>query len=328
MLARKMWELNFLVALSLGMIFSLILTPKVIDLAFKLDIVDKPDKRKVHTQPKPRLGGLSVFSAYWLALIICYLIKPTAVSDIPILGIAIGTTIGFVIGLLDDKFDLKPVFKLIGQIVVGLTFWLLGVRIEFVSNLWNCAQGTVMYLSPFMSLTATVFWVVVVMNALNLIDGLDGLLAGLTSIISLAIAVILYLKARFMLIPMLGALIGVSLGFLRYNFHPAEIFLGDSGSMFIGSLLAGLSILGPIKGFTLAGLVPSILIFGVPLSDTFLAFFRRLLAGRSPFTADKEHIHHKLLNLGLTQVQAVLLIYLISTFLSGAAIAITLKSFH
>ncbi len=299
-------------------------TKLAIYLGHKFNILDKPDKRKVHREPIPRTGGIGIISGVLLSVLIAILIYPGEYRDVS-LSLLWVISSSFVLGLLDDIYDLKPILKLLGQIAIGSVAWFLGLRVEFLTNFLPWLSGKFIFLSPFFSFSFTVLWFVAIMNAMNLIDGLDGLLAGVSVIIGLAMSYISFSLGREFVGFITLSLVGASLGFLTHNFHPAKVFLGDSGSLQLGALLAAVSILGPLKTFTLFSIAPVILIFAIPLGDTTLAIIRRLLRRKPIFSADKEHIHHQLLRIGFNQVQAVLILYLVATIFSIIGVFVGVK---
>lgn len=319
---------------TLAFVLSLLLVPVSMRLAERYGIIDKPGGRKVHDKPIPRTGGIAIYLAFWGSTVLMMLLFNSPFpSKRMLLGFFLGTTLAFLVGLLDDKLDLNPWIKLGGQVLTGGVLWASGIRIGFISDYTSLlpflkGSSGFIYLSPLSSFLTTVSWVVLIMNALNLIDGLDGLLAGLTVIISMSIGLILLIKGKLMLMFPVVVLLGATLGFLRYNFYPARIFLGDSGSLFLGSSLAAISIMVAVKTLTFTGLIPIALLFGIPLFDTTYAVLRRLASKRPIFSADKEHIHHRLLQLGFSQVQAVLIIYTLSLVLSVTAVLVMMKLSH
>lgn len=306
----------FIIALAL----SLLLTPFVRKLALKNNLLREPNARDLHTTAKPRVGGIAIYVAFVLPLV-CALPLKTDISillqDYRILIILCGATIMFAIGLIDDIRSLSPKIKLIGQLLVALFTWFGGVQINAVSA--SLSGGIELHL---LSLPVTIFWIVLVTNAINLIDGLDGLAAGVTLLASLLMVLVCLSQGAFLLTLGFTALAGSLLGFLRYNFNPASIFMGDSGSYFLGYTVATLSIFGSVKGqMTLAMLIP-FLALGVPIFDALLSPMRRFARGKKIFSPDRKHLHHRLIQWGCTQRQAVLILYGFTILL--AAVAFTL----
>jgi len=235
-----------------------------------------------------------------------------------IFGVLLGGTVILIIGVIDDLKPLAAKVKLGGQILAaGVLIW-FNVSIEWISNPF----GDILYLDYF-SIPITILWVVSLTNTINLIDGLDGLAAGVSTIASVTILLLALQQGFGTVLIMSAALAGSALGFLHHNFNPAKIFMGDTGSMFLGYMLAAVSILGTVKSAaTIALVVPSVAL-GLPIMDTAFAIIRRYTNGRSIFKPDKGHLHHRLLAIGLSQKQAVLLMYVISAFLGVSAIVLT-----
>ena len=298
----------YILALIIALLASFLLTPYIKQLAVKIGAVDKPDKRKVHTQVMPRLGGLAIYLATMLAI----------VCSMPItrdlLGILLGGTWIVIVGVLDDKYSLPARVKLAGQVIAAVILVAFDVKIEWLNNPF----GGYFYLE-YLSIPFTVFWVISFINVVNLIDGLDGLAAGVSGIASITVILVAVHQGYFPVATLTAALAGGIIGFIHYNFNPATIFMGDTGSMFIGYMLAAISIFGAVKSAaTIALLVPAIAL-GLPIMDTAFAILRRYSNGRPIFQPDKGHLHHRLLAMGLSQRQAVLLMYGISIVLCLAA---------
>ena len=298
----------YILALIIALLASFLLTPYIKQLAVKIGAVDKPDKRKVHTQVMPRLGGLAIYLATMLAI----------VCSMPItrdlLGILLGGTWIVIVGVLDDKYSLPARVKLAGQVIAAVILVAFDVKIEWLNNPF----GGYFYLE-YLSIPFTVFWVISFINVVNLIDGLDGLAAGVSGIASITVILVAVHQGYFPVATLTAALAGGIIGFIHYNFNPATIFMGDTGSMFIGYMLAAISIFGAVKSAaTIALIVPAIAL-GLPIMDTAFAILRRYSNGRPIFQPDKGHLHHRLLAMGLSQRQAVLLMYGISIVLCLAA---------
>jgi UDP-GlcNAc:undecaprenyl-phosphate GlcNAc-1-phosphate transferase len=305
-------------------------------LAVWLGAVDMPHDRKVHENPTPSLGGLAIFAGVILSLLLCKVVlgfssrisapegMAAALSSYQLLGIILASSFVAILGAVDDMRRLSPWTKLTGQIMASLILVSFGVEISTVA----LPRGNLIDLtaSPILSIFLTIIWMVAFTNIINLIDGLDGLAAGISLI---SAAAFFFYGSRVgadsntlqaMLIS--AAVAGSCLGFLRYNFNPASIFMGDSGSMFLGFLLGAISIQGILKRTAVATLFTPIIILAVPILDTGLAILRRARSGKPFHHADKEHIHHRLLYIGHSQRQAVLIIYLWSALLTGIALAL------
>lgn len=280
---------------------AILLTPIVKKFAYNIGATDKPEQRKVHAKIMPRLGGLSIYLSFIVGVII---IQPSESFHFPIL---LGSIIIILTGIIDDIKDLTPMLKLVGQIIAAFIVVVLGdMSVEFI----NLPFGGQVNFGVF-SIPLTMVWIIGITNAINLIDGLDGLAAGVSSIALFTIAGMAAVMGNTYVV-LIALIVAVSsLGFLFYNFYPAQIFMGDSGSQFLGYIIAVLSLLG-FKNITFISLIIPIIILGVPIFDTFFAIIRRLI-NRKPISApDKSHIHHCLLKTGFTHRQAVILIYAMS----------------
>jgi UDP-GlcNAc:undecaprenyl-phosphate GlcNAc-1-phosphate transferase len=284
-------------------------TPLVRKLALKANIIDKPTSRKLHAKPIPNLGGIAIFIGFAIASV-CY--KPMHETGWVIF---LGASLIISLGMLDDIFTLKPWMKLIGQIVVATMTVSLGISIDFLTNPF----GGVVCLQ-WLSMPITVLWIVAIINMINLIDGLDGLAAGIAAISACILALVAIITGQILAAVLTMAIIGACLGFLRYNFSPAQIFMGDVGSMFLGYILAVISIIGVLKSTIAFSLVIPLLIFGIPISDTLYAIIRRFKNGQAIFKPDNGHFHHRLIDLGMSQKQVVLFIYIVSMLLGLIAV--------
>ncbi|MBQ9635463.1 MAG: undecaprenyl/decaprenyl-phosphate alpha-N-acetylglucosaminyl 1-phosphate transferase [Acidaminococcaceae bacterium] len=279
--------------------------------------MDKPNERKVHKQVMPRLGGLAIFLSFLLA-VFCSL---PITRDL--LGILLGGCWIVIVGILDDKYSLPAKVKLLGQILAAVILVVFDIKIEWLNNPF----GGYFYLE-YLSIPFTIFWVISFINVINLIDGLDGLAAGVSGIASITIILVAVHQGYYPLATLTAALAGGIFGFIHYNFNPATIFMGDTGSMFIGYMLAAISIFGAVKSAaTIALIVPAVAL-GLPIMDTAFAILRRYSNGRPIFQPDKGHLHHRLLALGLTTKQAVLLMYAISIVLSLGAFVLALANVY
>ncbi len=318
---------GFLIALSI----SWWLTPEIRARALRLGLVDKPDEeRRIHKVPIPRLGGVAIFISFVLTITLMIVITGLFPRQDGLAGIAVGGTLIFVLGLLDDLESLPAKVKLLVQVLAGCAAYSLGVRIKQIPipvsmNLdlgFLHIHGGEPIVLGIWSLPLTVFWLVGISNAVNLIDGMDGLAAGVSAISALTIWAVALGENIARPYPALFAavLAGALMGFLRWNFNPARIFLGDSGAYLTGFILGAVSITGVLKGATAVTLiVPTflivLLILFFPLLDTTWAIVRRVARGRSIFQPDAEHIHHRLLQAGLSQKSAAYMIYGLSALL-------------
>ena len=309
-----------IVAFAVAVGVALILTPAVIFLAKKTGAVDRPNARKVHTRPIPRIGGVGIYLAFLASIFVMIaLTRPEGEVLREVVGLLVSGSLMFAVGIIDDYKNLPAKVKLLGQIFAAAVLVIgFDVRIDFVSDPF----GDYIYLEWF-AIPATIFWLVGLTNTVNLIDGLDGLAAGISGIAAITILLVA-LEHNFLLVAILAAaLAGAAVGFLFYNSNPARIFMGDSGSLFLGFMLAGISVVGVVKSAATITLLVSVLALGLPIFDTTFAIVRRYRGGQPIFKPDKGHLHHRLLKLGFTQRQAVFLMYVISAMLGLSAIALT-----
>ncbi|VBB08923.1 Hypothetical protein LUCI_4206 [Lucifera butyrica] len=303
---------TYLVAFTIALAVAYFITPKVKYLAIKAGAMDAPDARKVHTKPIPRMGGLAIYAGFVLAVLASMHVSRE------ILGLLLGGTTILIVGIIDDMRQLPPKVKLLGQILAACVLILFNVRIDWLTNPF----GDMLYLDYF-AIPLTILWVVGLTNTVNLIDGLDGLAAGVSTIASITILMVALQQDFWSVAILTAALAGSALGFLQHNFNPAKIFMGDTGSMFLGYMLAAISVIGTVKSAATIALVVPIVALGLPIMDTAFAIIRRYMNGRPIFKPDKGHLHHRLLEMGLSQKQAVLLMYVISGCLGLSAIVLT-----
>ena len=310
----------------LSLVLSFLLTPVVRWVACRYGIVDQPSERKVHKGRIARAGGVAIYLAFLLPFSGAFFYYTALLSQIltneSLIWLIGGATIVFVMGLLDDIRSLPSGVKLGVQIIAALVACQGGILISGVT----ITAGNTYVFSSWVSVGVTVFWFFLMVNAMNLIDGLDGLAAGLCFFASLVLLVLSVIGDRYFVAMGFASLAGACLGFLRYNFNPASIFLGDSGSYFLGYMLAGLAVLGSMKGQTVVAFLIPILALGVPIFDTILAPLRRFIRGKKLFGPDRKHLHHRLMSLGLDQRNAVLLLYGFSIILG--AFALILVNIH
>lgn len=314
---------TFLLTFLIALILTILLTPMVRSFAPEIGAVDKPSRRKVHISNIPRSGGIAIYLGFLVAVLFGLLflggVRGSVINSRPILGILLGGSVVLLTGLLDDIYRLKPWFKLLMQLLGAGVAIYFGIEINFVSNPFNGLMPL-----GFVAIPLTLLWLVGMTNAINLIDGLDGLAAGVTSISAGTLFLVALRTHQLGAALLMVALAGAALGFLRYNFNPASVFLGDSGSYFLGFVLAAASIIGVFKTTLVVALIIPILILGVPIFDTTFAVIRRLREKKNPFTADNRHIHHLLLRAGLSQREAVFAIYIVCFILSAIALGMAL----
>jgi UDP-GlcNAc:undecaprenyl-phosphate GlcNAc-1-phosphate transferase len=303
---------TYVVAFTIALAVAYFATPKVKDIAIRVGAMDAPDARKVHKEPIPRMGGLAIYLGFVLAVLASMHISRE------IAGLLIGGTVILAVGIIDDMKQISAKTKLFGQILAAMLPILFGVKIEWLTNPF----GDMIYLD-YLATPLTVLWIVSLTNTVNLIDGLDGLAAGVSTIAAITILMVALQQNLWVVAILTAALAGSALGFLQHNFNPAKIFMGDTGSMFLGYMLAGISVLGTVKSAATIALVVPIVALGLPIMDTAFAIIRRYSHGHPIFKPDKGHLHHRLLEMGLTQKQAVLLMYTISGCLGLSAIVLS-----
>ena len=300
--------IKILLAFALSLVIAFLMTPPVKRFAEKVGAIDVPkDDRRVHNHPIPRMGGLAIFMGFVLSLIV---FVPMSTK---VLGLLVGSLIIAVMGGVDDIVCLNPWIKLLGQVIAALVAIRCGLVFDVISNPNIFAEETYIEIG-YLSIPLTMLWIVACTNAVNLIDGLDGLAVGVSAISSLTMLIVSLFVSEPVVSLILAALTGACLGFMPYNLNPAKIFMGDVGSQLLGSIM-GLFKLHAIITF----FVP-LLALALPLADTIFAFFRRILHGQSPFKADKGHFHHRLLAMGLNQKQVVAVLYGISAVLGLLAV--------
>ncbi len=307
---------RILLASVLAILLSLLLTPAVKWLAPKIGAIDKPNERKVHTRLMPRNGGLAIYCSFAVAaMIIGGFARAT-------LGLVISSGLVMLVGLVDDMRGVSPKMKLLGQFIAAVVFVGFGGYVKFMTNPFG---GDVIFLE-YWGIPLTILWLVGISNAINLIDGLDGLAAGVSAISALTMATVSFSRGYYVPASLAFVLAMSLLGFLRYNFYPAKIFMGDSGALFLGFALGAMAIMGFSKGATVISLLIPILILGIPIFDTFFAIIRRYNNHKPIFQPDKGHLHHCLLALGLSHRQTVLIIYAITFFMGICSILLTVLS--
>lgn len=306
---------NYFIAFFSALIISFILTPLARKLAFKVGALDIPkDARKIHKKPMPYFGGLAIY----VAIISCmFVYMPHNETNISIM---IGATIIVLTGIVDDMYGMPAKIKLIMQIIAASIAIMGGVKIHFITN---PLSSTGMYLLRDLTIPITLFWIVGITNTINLIDGLDGLASGVASIAAATLLLTAALKGYDFIVMQCAIIVGASLGFLPFNFNPAKIFMGDTGSLLLGYMLAVTSILGMVKSVAAVALVVPVFALGVPIFDTTFAIIRRYINKKPIMEADKDHLHHKLMRKGLNQRQTVLIMYFISMMLGLAAIIVS-----
>ena len=306
-----------LAALIAAAVVSLISTPVVRSLAFRIGAVDVPkDNRRMHNHPIPRMGGLAIFFGFMLSVLVFLPLSEQLRSML------MGAVIIVILGIFDDIYALSAKLKFAVQIAAALIAVLGGNRILFLSNP-NVFSSEPFWELGWLSYPISILWIVGITNAVNLIDGLDGLACGVSTISSMTLLVIALIVSEPEVAVLMAALAGACIGFLPYNLNPAKIFMGDTGSTFLGFILASVSIQGLFKFHMIISFAVPFLMLGLPIFDTCFAILRRVAKGQSPMAPDRGHIHHRLIDMGFTQKQAVATLYIISAILGLSAVVLT-----
>ena len=303
---------------AVALLVSYLMTPPVKRFAENVGAIDVPkDARRVHDHPIPRMGGLAIFTGFVLSVLLF------VNMSMQVMGLLLGAVIIAVMGALDDILCLNPWIKLGGQFLAALVAIRCGIVFDVISNP-GFLDGEATIPLGWLSIPFTIMWIIACTNAVNLIDGLDGLAVGISAISSISMMIVsMILPAGIGGIPLiLACLAGACFGFMPYNINPAKIFMGDVGSQFLGYVLSCVSIIGLFKFHAIITFLIPLLSLAVPLGDTIFAFFRRILHGQSPFHADRGHIHHKLIDMGMSQKQAVAVLYAISAVLGLIAVLV------
>jgi UDP-GlcNAc:undecaprenyl-phosphate GlcNAc-1-phosphate transferase len=311
---------TYLIAFTLSLLVALILTPLLRDFAIRMKWVDIPDERKIHTKPIPRIGGIAILiaasvpllgMAFWTNRLSRMFLEDTNLIWSLLGG---GGLIAFV-GILDDLFNIRARYKLLGQIGAGLIVFAFGMKISCISVPF---LGVVCF-PDWISLGITVFWVTLVINAINLIDGMDGLAGSVVTLAGLSLFVMSVMEGNLLAALLLISFVGGTIGFLAYNLNPASVFLGDTGSMSLGFVLSLTAIHSSQKSYTIFSMIAAIMVLGLPIFDLSMAIVRRFLSGKPIFGADQYHIHHILLRKGFSQRQSVLLLFAFALALESLA---------
>ncbi|MGA1622544.1 MAG: glycosyltransferase family 4 protein [Synechocystis sp.] len=315
----------YLIAFALAVIVVWLMTPVINHWGRRAGYVDQPNARKMHNRPMVRLGGVSIFLGSVVALLVVWQLGAfgitTPKAEWEVWGVVLGGVAFFAVGLFDDLFDLSPFSRLLAQVAIASVVWNMGVQINFVTLPF---LGDLLQLDIF-SLPITVIWLVGLANAINWIDGLDGLAAGVCGISAVVLFVLCLFMEQSAAALIAAALAGGALGFLRYNFNPAQIFMGDGGAYFMGFTLGGVAVIGLVKVAAVttvavtAVLLPY-LVLAVPILDMSVVILSRLLKGKSPFKADKGHLHHRLINAGISHRLTVLFIYALTLWAGSLAL--------
>lgn len=296
---------------------ALLFTPIVRAFARKVGAVDVPkDDRRMHNEAIPLLGGLAIILAFLLTVLI------RAEIDRQVQGMLLGAVVIAILGVIDDLFPLNAILKLCVQIFAACIAVYFGNVIEFITNPNPFGESLYWNLGV-LAIPVTVIWIVAITNAVNLIDGLDGLAVGVSAINAGSLLVIAILVAEQNVAVIVAALLGACIGFIPYNLNPAKIFMGDTGATFLGYILAVISIQGLFKFYTIISFAVPFLILGVPIFDIVFATIRRMAKGQKPWHADRGHVHHRLIDMGFNQKQSVGILYIITAILGLAAVVLT-----
>lgn len=305
------------IAFAVALIVSLLASPFAIKLAHKIGAIDVPrDTRRVHKKPVPRLGGVAIVIGFMVSFIIF-----TDIAIIKKLGIIVGSLVIVACGIYDDTKGVTPKQKLLAQFIAALVLYFSGIGIKYVTNPF--AGELIRFDHGIMSiigLIISIVWIIGITNTINLIDGLDGLAGGVAAIASMTLGYIAFLNGRMEVAVVTFVLAGACIGFLPFNFNPAKTFMGDTGALFIGFILAAISVDGSLKSAAAITTLIPIIALGLPIFDTTFAILRRYFNGKPIMQADSGHFHHRLLSLGLHQREAVMMMYLITAMLGGSSI--------
>lgn len=323
----------YIAAFTLALGAAIFTTPLIIRLARRVGMLDSAGDRRMHVEPTPRIGGVALFFGFAFALFVALGLALSSMRSFfpahgdqlaalhSLIGLLFGSMLILSVGLWDDIMGLRPRYKFIAQVVVAVISMAYGFHIDYVHRPFSHTPDDFIYFPWWISYPLTLLWYTGMINAINFIDGLDGLLSGFTGISSLFLFAIAVTKGDPIVALIVIALAGAALGFLPYNFNPARIILGDGGSHFIGYVFATVSIIGTSKTAIAVGLIAPLILLSLPIVDTAAAIFRRARAGRRITEADREHFHHQLIfRFGLNVRQAVLLIYAICIALGAAAL--------
>lgn len=325
------FPLQYILVLIGTVVLSAILTPLVRFLAFRIGAVDNPNARRINKVPMPTAGGLAIFLSF---ASMSWLVLPRLVGELAVVGsygsyvapLILAGGIIILTGLIDDVKELRPMPKMLGMLLAASIIW-FGTEFRFDAFKFPFG-GTMIHFEPWLSFILTVLWIVAITNAVNLIDGLDGLVSGVSIVSLTTMGIVSYFflhDSNIFLTLTIFILVAAIVGFLPYNYHPAIIYLGDTGALFIGFMIGVLSLQG-LKNSTAVAVVTPMIILGVPITDTVVAIIRRTLSGQKIYEADRMHLHHRLLSLGLTHRGTVLVIYAISFIFSLTSLLLNVSS--
>ena len=309
---------TIIAAFAVAAVLSYFFTPPVKNFAHKVGAIDVPkDARRMHKKPIPRLGGLAIYGGFLCSILIFGQLDET------MLCVLLGAAIIVALGIFDDVLALGAKLKFVVQILAAAIPVCIGdLQIGLFTNLNPLSDTPFVHLG-ILAVPVTIIWIVGITNAVNLIDGLDGLAVGVSSIAAITMLAVALLTGNMPIAITMAALAGACIGFMPYNLNPAKIFMGDTGSTFLGYMLATVSIMGLFKFYAVISFAVPFLILGLPIFDTANAIIRRVAAGRSPMSPDRGHVHHKLIDMGFNQKQAVAILYAISATLGLTAVVLT-----
>ena len=309
---------TIIAAFAVAAVLSYFFTPPVKNFAHKVGAIAVPkDARRMHKKPIPRLGGLAIYGGFLCSILIFGQLDET------MLCVLLGAAIIVALGIFDDVLALGAKLKFVVQIVAAAIPVCIGdLQIGLFTNLNPLSDTPFVHLG-ILAVPVTIIWIVGITNAVNLIDGLDGLAVGVSSIAAITMLAVALLTGNMPIAITMAALAGACIGFMPYNLNPAKIFMGDTGSTFLGYMLATVSIMGLFKFYAVISFAVPFLILGLPIFDTANAIIRRVAAGRSPMSPDRGHVHHKLIDMGFNQKQAVAILYAISATLGLTAVVLT-----
>jgi UDP-GlcNAc:undecaprenyl-phosphate GlcNAc-1-phosphate transferase len=309
-----MIQLSHPILFAVAVVLTALFTPGTKYLARHLGAIDEPGQRRIHAEPTPRLGGIGMFAAFWLVILL------TVSGNHIVYGLFFGSLLLLLVGIYDDARGMRPLLKFVFQLAAAAIPFAFGLEVESVAlpMVGSISLGVWGYIFA-------LFWIVGLVNTVNLCDGMDGLAAGICFLAALILSWSAFMINQQVASILLLALAGVALGFLFFNFHPAKVFMGDSGAMFLGYMLGGVTLMGTLKTATIVSLLFPLLVLGLPLVDIAFAIVRRKIKGRPISRADQGHLHHRLLDAGCTQRQAVLVLYGISFLFGVSAILIALN---
>lgn len=311
----------YIFTFAIALVISYLLTPFARGLAVKLNIMVQPGGRRVHTRPMPLWGGIAIYAGFSITSLIMHKAAGSLfASDASIIGVVVSGAIILTMGMLDDMKELSAGIQTLAIIFAAFILTTFGVKIQFLSNPFG--HPPIIALGDFLSILVTVLWVFGVTKTIDFMDGLDGLAAGIGAIAAGVLAIMAFYAAQPSVALMAAVLSGACIGFLRFNFNPAKIFMGTGGSQFIGFALAAISIIGAFKVAAAMAIALPVLVLGVPIFDAIFVIAKRFRDRRPLHVADKSHLHHRLLEMGLSHKQVVFVIYAIMILFGGTALAL------